>query len=225
MPTYGKTTRPKDTRGNILKTAQKIFARNGFAGARMDEIARQARVNKAMIYYHIGNKKALYAEVLHHIFSNALNRFKPAIDKEGSPEQKLRRYIQGIAQTVGQNPEVAAILMREQANGGKNFPDVIMKDMYEIILLLVEVLDQGRRSGAFVATNPFAVHMLAVGSILITHTSYPIRTRIPAERSDVEAQKQQPLEKTLSDIEALILRAVLKTPADAKEMTHKGPIE
>jgi hypothetical protein len=50
--------------------------------------------------------------------------------------------------------------------------------------------------------------MLAIGSILLTHTSYPIRRRFPIEPPEIERQKKQPLETTLGDIEELILNAV-----------------
>jgi AcrR family transcriptional regulator len=44
----------------ILAAAAAEFAERGFAGARVDRIARRARVNKAMIYYHFASKQRLY---------------------------------------------------------------------------------------------------------------------------------------------------------------------
>ena len=210
MVTQTQAAKQAETRRHILKTAEQIFARDGFAGARMDEIARRAQVNKAMIYYHIGNKRELYADVLHHIFSNAIDRFRTCIQQADTPEKKLRQYLRNIIQTIGQNPGAAAILIREQATGGADFPDVIIKDMSKIIMMLVDILNQGQRQGSFRETNPFAVHMLAIGAILLTHTSYPIRRRFPVEPPEIERQKKQPIEITLKDIETLILNAVRK---------------
>jgi len=212
MATQTQAAKQLETRQHILKTAEHIFARDGFAGARMDEIARMAQVNKAMIYYHIGNKRELYAEVLHHIFSNAIDRFRTSIQEAETPEMKLRQYLRNIVQTIGKNPGAAAILVREQATGGADFPDVIIKDISKIIMMLVQILDQGYQQGVFRESNPFAVHMLAIGSILLTHTSYPIRRRFPVEPPEIERQKKQPIETTLKDIESLILNAVRKLP-------------
>ena len=208
MVSKKQAAKQAETRDKILKTAEHIFARDGYAGARMDEIARMATVNKAMIYYHIGNKRVLYAEVLHHIFSNAIERFQTSIHNASTPEEKLRQYLRNIIQTIGQNPGAAAILVREQATGGADFPDVIITDMSKIIMMLVEIMEQGFRQGVFQKCNPFAVHMLAIGSILLTHTSHPIRRRFSVEPPEVERQKKQPLETTLNDIEKLILNAV-----------------
>ena len=57
----------------ILKAATKEFSGAGFAGARVDEIAKVAGVNKATNYYHIGGKQALYAQVVHDLFGNAVS--------------------------------------------------------------------------------------------------------------------------------------------------------
>lgn len=55
---------PRRTRERILSAALKEFAANGFAGARVDAIARRASINKRMLYHYFGNKKHLFREVL-----------------------------------------------------------------------------------------------------------------------------------------------------------------
>lgn len=54
---------PEKTRQRILAAALKEFARSGFAGARIDVIARRARVNKRMLYHYFGDKRDLYREI------------------------------------------------------------------------------------------------------------------------------------------------------------------
>ena len=53
---------PERTKHRILGAALKEFAAKGFAGARVDAIARRARVNKRMLYHYFGDKRALYRE-------------------------------------------------------------------------------------------------------------------------------------------------------------------
>lgn len=53
-----------DRRERILEVAIDEFARKGFAGARVDEIARQAKANKQLVYYYFGGKLGLYNAVL-----------------------------------------------------------------------------------------------------------------------------------------------------------------
>jgi AcrR family transcriptional regulator len=55
---------PERTRARILSAALKEFAANGFAGARVDAIARRAAINKRMLYHYFGDKEGLFRAVL-----------------------------------------------------------------------------------------------------------------------------------------------------------------
>src|SRR5450755_3805570 len=59
-----QTRNPERTRERILSAALKEFAAKGFAGARVDEIARRAAINKRMLYHYFGGKKELFRAVL-----------------------------------------------------------------------------------------------------------------------------------------------------------------
>src|SRR5476651_114113 len=58
------TRNPERTRERILAAALKEFAAKGFAGARVDVIARRASINKRMLYHYFGNKEKLFRAVL-----------------------------------------------------------------------------------------------------------------------------------------------------------------
>ena len=60
----GGLRNPERTRERILSAALKEFAANGFAGARVDMIARRAAINKRMLYHYFGDKEGLFREVL-----------------------------------------------------------------------------------------------------------------------------------------------------------------
>ena len=55
---------PRQSRARILEAALKEFAAKGFDGARVDAIARRARINKRMLYHYFGDKEGLFREVL-----------------------------------------------------------------------------------------------------------------------------------------------------------------
>jgi len=63
-PAVRATRDPERTRGRILSAALAEFAARGFAGARVDAIARRAQSNKRMIYHYFGSKQGLFREVL-----------------------------------------------------------------------------------------------------------------------------------------------------------------
>lgn len=199
-----------ETNRRILDAAANIFSEVGFAGARMDEIAKRAEVNKATIYYHIGDKKALYAKVLHDIIGNAIEDSTRNLQETQSPEKKLKVYINSITRTFDQHPYIAPIIMWEQASRGKNLTDVITRDLAHIIGMVTDILEEGAKQGVFIKTIPFIVHSMVIGGLMFYKASEPIRAKHAAF-----PKKLKNLDKSLSggvsnEIEKLVLRAVKK---------------
>ena len=194
----------------IINAAAKIFSKAGFAGARMDEIAKSARVNKATIYYHIGDKKALYAEVLHDIIGNATERFMRDLQGNESPEEKLKVYIGGVAHTMDQNPYLAPIMMREQASGGRNLPEIIARDFVRIISIVTEILEEGAKQGVFIETTPFVIYSMVTGGVMFYKGSYPVRSRYADFPETVKKLGGSVSGDVSREIEKLILKAVKK---------------
>src|SRR5438874_10406318 len=83
---------------HILSAAAVEFAERGFGGARVDRIARRARVNKAMLYYHFRSKQGLYRSLLRRSFSLAAARLGAIAAGTDAPAEKVDRIIAGIAQ-------------------------------------------------------------------------------------------------------------------------------
>jgi len=200
----------QQTTRRILDAAARIFSEVGFEGARVDEIARAAGVNKAMIYYHIGDKKSLYAKVIHRAFGNAVEQFTRDISPTLSPQDKLRAYIRNVADVVDQHPELAAIMLREQASGGKNLPETVGQDLARIIGIITEILDEGVEKDVFVKTIPFLVHMMIIGVVVFVKMSSPIRSRHPALSEAFSISDNKVSGLAAAEIENLVINAVKK---------------
>src|SRR3954465_2179878 len=86
-----------DSRRRVFDAAAAEFAARGFAGANVDRIARAARVNKAMIYYHFASKAALYREILRDMFEAVARRASVAAAAAADPRDKIRAFVEAIA--------------------------------------------------------------------------------------------------------------------------------
>ena len=78
----------EDTINKILKAALVEFAKKGFAGARVDEIAKMAKVNKRMIYYYFKNKQGLYEAVM----ERKCEQKEKAVANQPSDPEELMKY-------------------------------------------------------------------------------------------------------------------------------------
>ena len=77
----------------ILEAAAEVFARRGYEGARLEEIARTAGVSKALIYEHFEGKRELYAQIFRRGTDES---FGTALAAVAAEEQSIRRLEAGL---------------------------------------------------------------------------------------------------------------------------------
>jgi len=197
-----------ETVSRILKAAMTVFSEAGFGSTRVDEIARRAGVNKATIYYHIGNKETLYAEVIHGVIGKIADAMAVGMQDSQSPEEKIKTYVRNIIHAIADNPQVPPIMMREIASQGQNFPDVVAQDVIRIVGIVADILDEGVKKNVFVETNPFILHMMVIGTVMFYQASSPVRvklSRIPKHMKYLNALKNRDISGYIED---LVLRAI-----------------
>jgi AcrR family transcriptional regulator len=217
------TTSPaaRATIQRILTTALEVFADKGFAGARMDEIAKSAGVNKATIYYHVGNKAALYSAVLHQTLGQQADPFADAIAQCPTPEEKLRQYVRCIFENIQRHPALPRIFMREAASLGAHIPPQAVMDLTGIIGLLTGILAEGREAGVFTEATPVLVHFMIVGAL----GYYAQMEGVLRHRASQPAFNHPPIKafnKILGEVENLVVGAVRLQPStpSAPEMAE-----
>lgn len=204
-----KQARKKETVRRILAAAAQVFAETGYEGARVDGIADRAGVNKAMIYYHIGDKKALYTRVLHEVFGDTAARMADNINCAVTPVDKIKAYIGSIGQTLDSHPHLPRIMMREIASGGLNLPEIVADDLASIIGLIGQVIKQGHDSGDFQKIDPLVLHLMVMGGISYYRASRPVRQRYAARLHETAPEKgAETVYDVLSRIEKIILSAL-----------------
>lgn len=104
------------TEHQILIAANKVFHKSGFAGARMQEIADEAGINKAMLHYYHKNKQQLFQAV----FMQAFAKFAPQINAIFNASEgifdKIRHFVSDYINFVLENPDLPAFIVQELNN-------------------------------------------------------------------------------------------------------------
>nr|WP_321403454.1 TetR family transcriptional regulator [uncultured Desulfobacter sp.] len=171
----------------ILNAALLVFSTQGFNGARIDAIARKAGVNKAMIYYRIGNKQALYQAVIQDIYQDRAAQLRREIQSRTTPEEKLNTYIASVAAIMDAHPHFTRIMIREMVSGWGNFGPAIFEEVSVTIKIVQAILDEGVEKGIFEKTDPLAVHTMILGSLILNHLTQPVKPQIMAALDTSEA--------------------------------------
>ncbi|MBT3175538.1 MAG: TetR/AcrR family transcriptional regulator [Desulfobacula sp.] len=200
----------KSTKDKIFSVAARHFADFGFEGTRMDRIAKEACVNKASIYYNIGNKEVLYAMVLNQSFKEGFGAFHEVIGTTLPAEKKLEAYIRHIAIVLEQNPVIPKILMREQLSQGRHLPDSFAKNIVQMLDGLTGILNQGNREGVFYVVDTVTIHFMILGTMLFQMTSSPIRRKKKAFLNKYQPEPGRLPPSVIDQICRYILRAVKK---------------
>jgi TetR/AcrR family transcriptional regulator len=200
--------KPGKTAEKILKAARAVFAENGYNGSHVDEIAERAGVNKATLYYQIGDKDTLYANVIHQVLGNTAKNIAGAVAKADNPEEKLKAYIHYIANTVDKNPELPPIMMREFASGGQTLPQVVVEDIASVLKVLIGILDQGKKKGIFTNTIPFLIHMMIVGTIIFYKKALPIKDKQSWLPAAIKSRDKKLKGNLGEEVAKLVLKAI-----------------
>ncbi|MCB1872999.1 MAG: TetR/AcrR family transcriptional regulator [Gammaproteobacteria bacterium] len=166
------------TAEGILDAVTRIFAEKGYDGVRVTELAQAAQVNKATLYYQIGDKETLYRRVLERLLKRAADEVAEAVAAAGSCEEKVRCFIGILARNAGNLRFTAPIMLREVASGGSNLPDAALLQMSRLLGVLGEALDEGVAAGELRQVNSFLVHMMIVGTLILYSANEPIRRRV-----------------------------------------------
>ncbi|OSP54586.1 TetR/AcrR family transcriptional regulator [Pseudoruegeria sp. SK021] len=139
------------SRKAILDAALIEFSEQGYAGARVDEVARAAGVSKPLIYGYFGDKDALYAAALREAYVQIRENEK-SLDLDGkSPDQAIRLLVIFTLKHFRDNPWFISMLNTENLRGGATIREI--EDASDIQSNLVGklrvILRKGAQDGSF----------------------------------------------------------------------------
>jgi TetR/AcrR family transcriptional regulator len=169
-----------DTKASLLAAATRVFSEQGFAGARVDEIARRARANKAMIYYHFRTKAGLYQAVLLDVFSHAREELDRIALEQPDPAKRLVRLYAALAQMFASHPAMPTVMLREVLAEGRYLDPEVARAMARVFQVVFEAIGAGQASGQFRAASPLLVHINIMGTLLLYFAGSAFRGRMLA---------------------------------------------
>ena len=154
------------SRDLLLAAARREFARRGFEGARVDEIAKRAGVNKQLVYHHFGNKEDLYRLVLENVYTEIREQEKRLDLSNLDPEQAMRRLIEFSFDYLAGNRDFVALLTDENLHKGRRLKQVAnLQPLHSpLIEVLGQILTRGTETGLFrPGLDPMQIYISIAG--------------------------------------------------------------
>ena len=164
-----------DTARVILDKSLPLFARSGYAGVSMRNIASAVGISGAALYHHYPDKQSLYVATMGHAFADKASSIETALDNTGTPEQRLERFVMNFTKQMASDPDFRALLQRELLDGDEKRLKLLAENVF------IEPFKAIKQLAQDMALNCDA-HMLAismVGLILFHFETESIRCYLP----------------------------------------------
>lgn len=198
------STRSENTRLKLLEAGRKAFSEQGLEGARVEAIAKEAGVNKALINYHFRGKQGLYRELLRDSFRRAAGSMAKDLAGTAAGESRLRAWPQALARALRDDPRLSALFLREIMEGGGSLTGEAGSAAAE----LADSLAQALREEDGIGTDPQLLYLLLSGSLMLADLAAAWQMTISGEkapRSEIKADSpKDPVDGMLLLLEELI---------------------
>ena len=171
---------PQGTRQALLQAGATLFAERGFDGVSIEDVADGAGVNKALISYHFGGKRALYAAILESAFSSMAERLHGIERDAPNAREALHGFLSAFEQITRERPGFPTLFVREVLSSG--IEASVLPHLLDIIGVSRRLAARGAREGLFRKVDPLLLHFGLVGSLVFFFATEPARQKAVAER-------------------------------------------
>jgi len=100
------------SRDKILDVAEALFARRGYAGIGLREVADASGLSKSSLFHHFRSKEQLYHEVILRVLLRIRERFEANLVPDDSPRAQLERWLEELIDVLAEHRTVARLLLR-----------------------------------------------------------------------------------------------------------------
>lgn len=191
-------------RDAAIAAAIPVFARRGFADAKLDEIAKQSGVSKRMLHYHFSDKRGLYLSSL----AAALSHTAPADEvlnrSYAVPVEGMRRFVDVMFHGFLEHPDCVRLLLRE------NLDAVLALEEFgsdhrdnDVTLHAERLLMLGQDAGAFrpgICAEDLLTLIVSLCEFQVAHarTSYAVSRVDFADRRNVDGMRRLVVDAVLA---------------------------
>ena len=189
---------------HILDIATSEFAILGYSALSMNNLAKKLEINKATIYYHFKDKKSLYNEVILSLIQ--LNKDEREAIANGTlePKEKFKQYIKSLIHTMGDNPNIIPLTLREMAGFDIGIESNISNNIENDIICMKKIVLELNLKEKYKNTDFYQIKAMILGTIF----TYYSMQKTPLELKNIK-NLDKDNKKILNYIEEFISNILL----------------
>jgi HlyD family secretion protein len=213
-----------DSRALILDAAEARFAVQGFDSTTIKEIAGDARVNSALLYYYFADKEALYHDVVSRLLERLANEMAQAFAPGMAPDELLRAFILQQGRTLEANPRLRKLVGRELIDHDALHAQAAIRHLAASTFeRLRGAIAAGQRAGLFRADlDPRFAAISIVGQTAYFHFARPAVEILLNDGKSLPAGTSDSFARHVADFTLAALAPVKKRAPATKSVTRRA---
>ncbi len=197
-----QTERADQTRARILDAAIAAFSENGLAGARTEQIAEAAGVNKALLYYYFKSKLALYSSALEAVAERVVASSMAAMCGRRSAGERLVQFVLNHFDRIHSQRAFQSLmqqeLMRLREGEANALAPLVEKVFRPMMGRVTELLEEGMRTRELIRVDEWQMMYAALGANVFFFLSGPVMGMLVGkdlfERKALKARRRAAVE-------------------------------
>ena len=182
IPARNQAERADLTRSRILEAALQEYSSHGLAGARTDQIAAAAGVNKALLYYYFESKEKLYIAALEAAAANIRDRSMAVFTMNASAGERVLRFVLNHFDRVVSQGEFQRLMQQEMMrhNSGESgaLPILVQRVFAPMHAMFQSMIREGISSGELIDVDWMQISLAAIGANVFYFLSAPVSRQI-----------------------------------------------
>lgn len=199
------TALDSSTEQKILAAAKQVFTQHGLAGARMQDIADKAGINKALLHYYFRSKEKLFEVIFHEAFAQFLPRLNHVIESDMPLFEKIEQFAGNYIEMAIANPYLPLFVLNEMNKHPEAFFQKVWASNKPKVEILVAQIKEGQQLGHIKNIAPAQLVMNIMSLCVFPFVGKPLFKMIMHME---EAQFGQLMEQRKKEVAAFIIAAI-----------------
>lgn len=170
--------KPDSTETKIITAAREVFRKKGYAGARMEEIAQEADINKAMLHYYYRSKQKLFENVFADSFRVFFHKIVEILNSDIPLDSKIYKLVDFYTSFLLSNRDLPIFILSELRFQNLDFFDTIKNQSGFSLQNLETQLKAEHSKGNIIQTNAISFFQNVVGLTVFPFVSEPLLKNI-----------------------------------------------
>jgi TetR/AcrR family transcriptional regulator len=168
----------KSTEQRIYEAARRVFLQKGLDGARMQEIADEAAINKALLHYYFRTKEKLFEGIFNEVIQRISSGLESTFEKDMDVMGRIYAMVDIYIDVLSENRYLPLFVLNEMSHNPEKFAAVFVQHVAVHMRKFILQIKEEAMTGKIRTIHPIHLLLNVLGLIIFPFAMLPIMVRI-----------------------------------------------